>query len=211
MDVINQLFSLSVGVEPNKQTLQNFAGTLNTAVAALASQQKNLSQYADTMEGQKWVSNEPSAKPPPQLTQPQIKYIEAAPTPQAAQARKQKVLRQPVVWQISEQQLKLLQWQRKQLLQAQKAELARKKAARANRPPPPKLGPSKSKANSVVSQQTSASSRLPTKPAAPKAPASKPSQPKPQAEQAPKPGGNAKGPAKPPAKAPPKPQTANRK
>lgn len=31
MDIINQLFSLTVGVEPNKQTLQNLAGTLNSA------------------------------------------------------------------------------------------------------------------------------------------------------------------------------------
>lgn len=34
MDIINQLFSLTVGVEPNKQTLQNLAGTLNSAGTA---------------------------------------------------------------------------------------------------------------------------------------------------------------------------------
>ena len=31
MDIANQLFSLTLGVEPNKQTLQNLAGTLNSA------------------------------------------------------------------------------------------------------------------------------------------------------------------------------------
>ena len=31
MDIANQLFSLTLGVEPNKQTLQNFAGFMNHA------------------------------------------------------------------------------------------------------------------------------------------------------------------------------------
>ena len=31
MDIANQLFSLTLGVEPNRQTLQNLAGTLNSA------------------------------------------------------------------------------------------------------------------------------------------------------------------------------------
>ena len=31
MDIANQLFSLTLGVEPNKQTLQTLAGTLNSA------------------------------------------------------------------------------------------------------------------------------------------------------------------------------------
>ena len=31
MDIANQLFSLTVGVEPNKQTIQTLAGHLNNA------------------------------------------------------------------------------------------------------------------------------------------------------------------------------------
>lgn len=31
MDIANKLFSLTLGVEPNKQTLQSLAGTLNSA------------------------------------------------------------------------------------------------------------------------------------------------------------------------------------
>ena len=120
-------------------------------VLSLADKQKALEQFADTAEAQKFVSQAPIPNQQ-QLTQPQIQYIQAAPTPQAQQARKAKILRNPVVWQVTEQQLKELQWKRKQLLQAQKAELERKKAARARRPPPPKLGPSKnaSRAGSVV-------------------------------------------------------------
>ena len=97
-----------------------------------------------------------------QLTQPQIKYIEAAPTPQAAKARRAKILRDPVVWQISQKQMKELQWKRKQLLQAQKAELERKKAERAKRGPPPKLGPSKNGKNGSSGQSAASSkARLP--------------------------------------------------
>ena len=114
-------------------------------VLSLADKQKALEQFADTAEAQKFVSQAPI--PQQQFTQPQIQYIQAAPTPQAAQARKAKILRDPVVWQISEKQMKELQWKRKQLLRAQKAELERKKAARAKRPPPPKLGASKNGGN----------------------------------------------------------------
>ena len=160
----SRLFSLTLGVEPNKATLQQLAGTLNSAgkmilskhaynrlilqpcpVLSLADKQKALEQFADTAEAQKFVSQAPI--PQQQFTQPQIQYIQAAPTPQAAQARKAKILRDPVVWQISEKQMKELQWKRKQLLRAQKAELERKKAARAKRPPPPKLGASKNGGN----------------------------------------------------------------
>ena len=165
MDIANQLFSFTLGVEPNKDTLQRFAGLLSTAgkssltichhasrskqiktdgflsATDLSQKQKALAEYADTIEGQKFISGAPVEKLP--LSEPQIKYIQAAPTPQAAKARKAKLLRDPVVWQISEKQLKELQWKQKQLLRAQKAELERKKKARASRPPPPKLGQSK--------------------------------------------------------------------
>jgi len=125
---------------------------------SLADKQKALEQFADTAEAQKFVSQAPIPNQQQQLTQPQIQYIQAAPTPQAREARKAKILRNPVVWQITEQQLKELQWKRKQLLQAQKAELERKKAARARRPPAPKLGPSKnaSRAGSVVASSNKA-------------------------------------------------------
>lgn len=128
------------------------------SVLSLADKQKALEQFADTTEAQKFVSQAPIPNQQQQLTQPQIQYIQAAPTPQAQQARRAKILRNPVVWQITEQQLKELQWKRKQLLQAQKAALERKKAARAKRPPAPKLGPSKnaSRAGSVVASSNKA-------------------------------------------------------
>lgn len=174
MDIANKLFSLTLGVEPNKATLQGLASTLNSAVLSLADKQKALEQFADTAEAQKFVSQAPI--PQQQLTQPQIKYIQAAPTPQAAQARRAKILRDPVVWQISEKQMKELQWKRKQLLQAQKAELERKKAARANRPPPPKLGASKNGVSKTQQNKAPAKPKAPPAkaPAAPKAPAKAP-------------------------------------
>ncbi|KAL9136504.1 MAG: hypothetical protein Q9175_002288 [Cornicularia normoerica] len=165
MDIANKLFSLTLGVEPNKATLQGLASTLNSAVLSLADKQKALEQFADTAEAQKFVSQAPI--PQQQFTQPQIQYIQAAPTPQAAQARRAKILRDPVVWQISEKQMKELQWKRKQLLQAQKAELERKKAARAKRPPPPKLGASKN-GNKAPAKPKEPPAKAP---AAPKAPA----------------------------------------
>jgi hypothetical protein len=153
------------------------------AVLSLAEKQKALEQYADTAEAQKFVSQAPIPNQQQQLTQPQIQYIQAAPTPQAQQARKAKILRNPVVWQITEQQLKELQWKRKQLLQAQKADLERKKAARAKRPPAPKLGPSKnaSRAGSVVASSSKAPQAKVPQPQAPQAKQAppKPSQVKP--------------------------------
>ena len=178
--------------------------------SALANQQKAISQYADTIEGQKWVSNEPSAKPPPQLSEPQIRYIQAAPTPQAAQARKAKVLRNPVVWQVTEQQLKALHWKRQQILQAHKAELDKKRKARALRGPPPKLGPSK--ASSVMSQASTAPKLGPSRNAASKQNAQKGTQPQPKVNPPQKPNGlPAKAPAKPQTKTPAKPQVQSRK
>lgn len=165
----------------------------STAVLSLADKQKALEQFADTAEAQKFVSQAPIPNQQQQLTQPQIQYIQAAPTPQAQQARKAKILRNPVVWQVTEQQLKELQWKRKQLLQAQKAELERKKAARARRPPPPKLGPSKnaSRAGSVAGGAKAPQAKVPQ----PKAPQAKsPSSNSPEAK-APQ-----KAPAKPAAK-----------
>lgn len=161
-------------------------------VLSLADKQKVLEQYADNATAQKFVSEAKIPQPQQQLTQPQIQYIQAAPTPQAQQARKAKILRDPVVWQVTEKQLKELQWKRKQLLQAQKAELERKKAARARRPPPPKLGPS-SKAGSVAGSNKAPQAKVPN----PKATQAKPAAPKPPQAKAPQ-----KAPAKPAAKAP---------
>ncbi|KAL9102078.1 MAG: hypothetical protein Q9163_002727 [Psora crenata] len=219
MDIANQLFSLTLGVEPNKQTLQNLAGTLNSAgmydhvqkmsyeplftllftVVSLADKQKALEQYADTVEAQKFVSNAPIPQPNPQLSQQQIQYIQAAPTPQAAQARKAKALRDPVVWQISEKQLKELQWKRKQLLQAQKAELEKKRKERANRPPPPKLGQSKAALARAEQGKKDAAQKDSAK-----APAAKAQQKKAPPKPNPSP---AKAPAKTPAKPTAKPST----
>ncbi len=166
------------------------------AVLSLADKQKALEHFADTAEAQKFVSQAPIPNQQQQLTQPQIQYIQAAPTPQAQQARKAKILRNPVVWQVTEQQLKELQWKRKQLLQAQKAELERKKAARAKRPPAPKLGPSKnaSRAGSVVASSNKApQAKVPH----PEAPQAKSAPPKPSQANAAQ-----KAPAKPAAKPP---------
>ena len=150
--------------------LDIFAHVRLTAVLSLTDKQKALEQFADTAEAQKYVSQAPIPNQQ-QLTQPQIQYIQAAPTPQAQQARKAKILRNPVVWQVTERQLKELQWKRKQLLQAQKAELERKKAARAKRPSPPKLGPSKnaSRAGSVAGTGKAPQPKVPQ----PKAPQAK--------------------------------------
>ena len=163
-------------------------------VLSLADKQKALEQYADTAEAQKFVSQAPIPNQQQQLSQPQIQYIQAAPTPQAQQARKAKILRNPVVWQVTQQQLKELQWKRKQLLQAQKVEVERKKAARARRPPPPKLGPSKnaSNAGSVVGSNKASQAKVPP----PKAAQAKSTAPKPQQAK-----GQQKAPAKPTPKA----------
>jgi len=100
--------------------------------------------------------------------------------------------------------LKELQWKRKQLLQAQKAEVERKKAARAKRPAPPKLGLSKnaSRAGSVAGGNKAPQAKV----LDPKAPRAKPASPK--APQAKNP---QKAPAKAAAKAPQVPKGSARK
>lgn len=45
MDIANKLFSLTLGVEPNKQTLQNLAGTLNSAGMRVPLPTRNLDHY----------------------------------------------------------------------------------------------------------------------------------------------------------------------
>lgn len=159
------------------QTLSTCSSKLIFAphsVTALASQGNALQQFTDTLEGNKFISGAPAPAIQQQLTLPQIKYIEAAPTPQAAKARRAKILRDPVVWQISEKQMKELQWKRKQLLQAQKKELERKKIERAKRGPPPKLGPSKKNGGSSASSQAKAPQ--PKAPQPPKSNSAKPVQ-----------------------------------
>ncbi|KAI9703250.1 MAG: hypothetical protein M1836_007816 [Candelina mexicana] len=102
MDIANQLFSLTLGVEPNKSTLKGFADLMNNAVLSLADKQKLLDQYAETAQSQIYTA---AAKPP--TPKPKIIY------------RDKKEIK---VFKIDPAKLKELQWKRAQLLAAAKAQ-----------------------------------------------------------------------------------------
>ncbi|KAI9777505.1 MAG: hypothetical protein M1835_005204 [Candelina submexicana] len=159
MDIANQLFSLTLGVEPNKSTLKGFADLMNNAVLSLADKQKLLDQYAETAQSQIYTA---AAKPP--TPKPKIIY------------RDKKEIK---VFKIDPAKLKELQWKRTQLLAAAKAQkeadAAAAKAAKTKGKKAPAPAAAKPK------QQQVPANKAPSKPQAPnnktpKAPAADASQ-----------------------------------
>lgn len=104
---------------------------MSNLVLSLGDKQKALSDYVDHVEPQTYV---------------------AAPG-QPLQLKGQKPPKPQVIWAIPEEKMKELLWKRAQLIQIERARVAREKAAQGNgstgttkkqRPPPPKLGKPKS-------------------------------------------------------------------
>ncbi|KAI9716105.1 MAG: hypothetical protein M1812_005532 [Candelaria pacifica] len=144
MDIANKLFSLTLGVEPNKSTLKGFAEIMNETLLSLSDKQKLLDQYAETAQSQTYTA---AAKPP--TPKPKIIY------------RDKKEIK---VFKIDPAKLKELQWKRTQLLAAAKAQKEADAAA----------GKAKGKATSAAAKPkqlpAKAPAKAPAKPQAPKTP-----------------------------------------
>ncbi|KAI4180257.1 MAG: hypothetical protein L6R41_007344 [Letrouitia leprolyta] len=201
MDVLTKWFQFKFGIEPNKATLQGVAQGFQDYIATLSEGQKALAQYAANAQPEQFLSSTPLSGSEKQKLIEQ--YVASPQGKQELESRikkQEKAQRQPIIWQIPEEKMNELKWQRTQLLRIQAQQKAKQGGAKKLVPKvtqgpvkkvgptrqPPKLGPPKSatasKASSVVggkSAPTQAAKKnipngVPAKPTSAKAPAKAP-------------------------------------
>ena len=146
MDIANKLFSLTLGVEPNKQTLKGFAEIMNDAGKSpfpSSSPRTHTTTNHPNPKHSPTNTNEPSTNPVLSLSDKQKlldQYAETAqsqtytaaatpPTPKPKIIYRDK--KEIKVFRIDPAKLKELQWKRQQLLEAAKAQKEAKDAAAA--------------------------------------------------------------------------------
>ncbi|KAL8992968.1 MAG: hypothetical protein Q9188_007454 [Gyalolechia gomerana] len=170
MDVLTKWFQFKLGVEPNKATLQGVAQGFQDYIATLAEGQKALAQYANDAKPEQFLSSTPLSNTEKQKLIE--KYISSPQGKQELEGRlkkQEKAQRQPIIWQIPEEKMNELKWQRAQLLRIQAQQKAKQGGAAggAKKPvpkvtqgpvkkvgptkQPPKLGAPKSAAASKAS------------------------------------------------------------
>ncbi|KAL8723586.1 MAG: hypothetical protein Q9225_000128 [Loekoesia sp. 1 TL-2023] len=172
MDVLTKWFQFKLGIEPNKATLQGVAQGFQDYISTLEEGQKALAQYAANAQPEQFLSSTPLS---PNEKQKLIEQYVSSPQGKQELERRlkkqEKAQRQPIIWQIPEEKMNELKWQRTQLLRIQALQKAKqggatgaKKAVpKVTQGPvkkvgptrqPPKLGPPKSatasKASSVA-------------------------------------------------------------
>ncbi|KAL8866645.1 MAG: hypothetical protein Q9174_006176 [Haloplaca sp. 1 TL-2023] len=153
MDVLTRWFQFKLGVEPNKQTLQGLAQGVNDYISTLAEGQKALEQYASDARPEQFLSSTPLTAGEKQKLIDQYVHSPAGREQLDKTLRKQeKAQRQPIIWQIPEEKMNELKWQRTQLLrqQAQAKAKANPQGAKKAQPvqkvtqgPVKKVGPQK--------------------------------------------------------------------
>ncbi|KAL8661095.1 MAG: hypothetical protein Q9202_005909 [Teloschistes flavicans] len=140
MDVLTKWFQFSLGVEPNKATLQNLAQGVNDYIQALSSGQQALAQYASTASPEQFLSSTPLSPAEKQKLIEQYVSSPAGKQELDKSLRKQeKAQRQPIIWQIPEEKMNELKWQRTQLLRLQAAQRAKANPAAAKKAVVPKV------------------------------------------------------------------------
>ncbi|KAL8790690.1 MAG: hypothetical protein Q9213_000538 [Squamulea squamosa] len=208
MDVLTKWFQFSLGVEPNKAALQGVAQGFNDYISTLAEGQKALAEYANSAHPEQFLSSTPLSDAEKQKLIEQ--YVSSPEGKQILESRIKKVekaQRQPIIWQIPEEKMNELKWQRTQLLRIQReqalkknsnSQAAKKPVPKVTQGPVKKVGPSKQvpKLGSVK-----ASTAAPSKASSV---AGKPLQAANQAKKNVPNGVPSKAPAKTPAKAPTK-------
>ncbi|KAI4249391.1 MAG: hypothetical protein LQ352_005672 [Teloschistes flavicans] len=131
MDVLTKWFQFSLGVEPNKATLQNLASGVNDYT---------LAQYASTASPEQFLSSTPLSPTEKQKLIEQYVSSPAGKQELDKTLRKQeKAQRQPIIWQIPEEKMNELKWQRTQLLRLQAAQRAKANPAAAKKAVVPKV------------------------------------------------------------------------
>ncbi|KAL8843730.1 MAG: hypothetical protein Q9176_001938 [Flavoplaca citrina] len=151
MDVLTKWFQFSLGVEPNKATLQGVAQGINDYISTLAEGQKALAQYANNASPEQFLSSTPLSGAEKQKLIEQ--YIASPQGKQELESRlkkQEKAQRQPIIWQIPEEKMNELKWQRTQLLRRQreqamknspKSQTAKKPVQKVTEGPVKKVGP----------------------------------------------------------------------
>ncbi|KAL8762916.1 MAG: hypothetical protein Q9194_007455 [Teloschistes cf. exilis] len=165
MDILTKWFQFSLGVEPNKATLQNLAQGVNDYIQALSSGQQALAQYASTASSEQFLSSTPlSAGEKQKLIEQYVSSPQGKQELDKQLRKQEKAARQPIIWQIPEEKMNELKWQRTQLLRVQAAQRAKMAGGGKAKPVPKvtqggakRVGPQKqipklgsSKASSVV-------------------------------------------------------------
>ncbi|KAI4197748.1 MAG: hypothetical protein LQ350_005723 [Teloschistes chrysophthalmus] len=126
MDVLTKWFQFSLGVEPNKATLQNLAQGVNDYIQALSSGQQALAQYASTASPEQFLSSTPlSAGEKQKLIEQYVSSPQGKQELDKQLRKQEKAARQPIIWQIPEEKMNELKWQRTQLLRVQAAQRAK--------------------------------------------------------------------------------------
>ncbi|KAL8668876.1 MAG: hypothetical protein Q9168_006508 [Polycauliona sp. 1 TL-2023] len=184
MDVLTKWFQFSLGVEPNKATLQGVAQGINDYISTLAEGQKALAQYANNASPEQFLSSTPlSGAEKQKLIEQYVASPEGKEVLASRLKKQEKAQRAPIIWQIPEEKMNELKWQRTQLLRRQReqalkqnpnSQAAKKPVPKVSQGPvkrvgpprqPPKLGASKastaapSKASSVAGKPTQAANQ----------------------------------------------------
>ncbi|KAL8809345.1 MAG: hypothetical protein Q9223_003146 [Gallowayella weberi] len=142
MDVLTKWFQFSLGVEPNKATLQGLAQGVNDYISTLAEGQKALAQYANTASPEQFLSSTPlSSSEKQKLIEQYVSSPDGKAQLESRIKKQEKAQRQPIIWQIPEEKMNELKWQRTQLLRRQRQEAAKKNpSSAAAKKPVPKVG-----------------------------------------------------------------------
>ncbi|KAL8659972.1 MAG: hypothetical protein Q9226_000135 [Calogaya cf. arnoldii] len=153
MDVLTKWFQFSLGVEPNKATLQGVAQGINDYISTLAEGQKALAEYANNASPEQFLSSTPLSGAEKQKLIEQ--YVNSPQGKQELESRlrkQEKAQRQPIIWQIPEEKMNELKWQRTQLLRMQREQAlknkpnsqeAKKPVPKVTQGPVKKVGPPK--------------------------------------------------------------------
>ncbi|KAL8949950.1 MAG: hypothetical protein Q9222_003982 [Ikaeria aurantiellina] len=143
MDVLTKWFQFSLGVEPNKATLQGLAQGVNDYIQTLSEGQQALAQYASQASPEQFLSSTPLSNSEKQKLIEQ--YVSSPKGKQELESRlkkQEKANRQPIIWQIPEEKMNELKWQRTQLLRLQAQQQGKKAPTKSvTQGPVKKVGP----------------------------------------------------------------------
>ncbi|KAL8716202.1 MAG: hypothetical protein Q9220_000107 [cf. Caloplaca sp. 1 TL-2023] len=164
MDVLTKWFQFSLGVEPNKATLQGLAQGVNDYIQTLSEGQRALSQYASQASPEQFLSSTPlSSSEKQKLIEQYVASPQGKHELESRLKKQEKANRQPIIWQIPEEKMNELKWQRTQLLRLQAQQQGKKAPTKTvTQGPVKKVGPQR-KAPKLGSAKSSLASAATSK------------------------------------------------